>query len=159
MSHPTKIALGLLGLALVAALALWVESDRADRFSPNSRGPLQTESERSQRLEVAAQEVSQRLKVKSDLLVELIEGRRGLAEVAKRYLALHENDRLFREYHPIHYPGQTPLERMARDVVSRAYQRVEDTPQRERVVRRLSEEFRTLFPEAEPLQFEPVLPP
>ena len=156
MSHPKKIAGGLLGL--VAALALWGGLGPTNGFAPNALGPFQTEYQRTRRLDAAAEDVNRRSQITDDLVATLIDGRIGLAEVARQLLALHEDDPLFLERHPRVYPGRTLLESVARGAADRAFKQTADPRQRERVAKRLTEEFQTHFPGVEPLRFDPEPP-
>jgi hypothetical protein len=153
MRRPTKIAVGSLGVALVGALALG--PGRGERFSLN---PLPSIRSESQRLDSAIETASHRIRVGNGIVVALGEGRVSLAEATRDYIALHESDPTFREYHQLHSPGQSLSEYVARNLANRAHHEA-DPYRRERLSRRLTEEFRTLFPSAEPLQFEPVSDP
>jgi hypothetical protein len=153
MSYPVKITVGLLGLVLVMAFALLSGSGREDKFSPNPLTPLQA---KSQQLDVAIAESIRRLEAGNALITMLIEGRASLAEVARDFLSLHENDPEFLEYYQLYHSGRTLPERVARDMANRAHLEAADPLQRERVAKRLTEEFQTLFPEVEPLRFQPV---
>jgi hypothetical protein len=154
MRLPTKIVVGSLGLVLVGALAL--RSGRGERFSLNPLTPIRSET---QRLDAAIESANHRIQVGQSLVVALVDGHVTLADATRDYLALHENDPAFHEYLRLHYPGQSASEHVARSLANRAHYQVADPYQRERLARRLTEEFRALFPKVEPLQFEPVSTP
>lgn len=150
MSRSKKIAVGSTGLVLVTALIFMIT-----QFFWNPLTPLQTES---QRLDAAIEEADRRIELADELIVALIEGRASLDQAARDFLKLHENNPGFVKFHAIHNTGQTPLESAARDMANRAYNRAQPH-QQELLAKRLTDEFRVLFPEVEPLQFDPIPTP
>jgi|GEM_PF-5004714 len=149
MNRSRKIA-GAMGLVLVATV-IFVTT----RFLWNPLTPIQTESER---LDAAIEEADRRIELVDELMVALIEGRASLEQVARDFLKLHEGNRSFTDSHALYHAGHTPLERAARDMANRAYRRAQPHQQKP-LAQRLTDEFRTLFPEVEPLQFEPIPTP
>jgi hypothetical protein len=156
MTLYTKIALGSLGSVLVAALALSIGSDGGDDSSPAGYATLRSES---RRLDDAREKTDRRIVVGEAIIRKLIDGRVGLAEAARAFLALHEDDPNFLELYLLHHPGQEPVERAARDMAARAHARTSDPKQREQLAARLTQDFQTVFPERAPLEFDPVPAP
>ena len=151
-----KLAVGLLGVGLTAGFVLLTGCGGANSFSLHPEDPLQAEAER---LGHELEAVRRRMEAVESLVVSLSEGRTSLAQGAGEFLALHEGDPRFFESYRLHYPNQTPLERAARDIANRAHFRIADPIRREPLITRLTEEFRILFPQAEPLAFDPVQDP
>ncbi len=155
MIHLGKIIVGSLGLVLVAVVALNTGPCWMSRVPFTELSSLQTES---QHLDSANEEVSQRVMAVEALARTLAEGQASLTEVARDFLAMHENQPFFHEQHQISFPGRTLLESAARDVANRA-NLMADPAKREQLIQRLTAEFQAAFPGAEPLEFEPIPAP
>jgi hypothetical protein len=156
MKRSLQIGAGLLVIGLSGTFALLVARGPADGTPLIVTTPLRTED---RRLSEASEQLGRRRRVQEELIAALAEGRIPLAEAAAQFLTFFESEPRFLEAHQRRYPAATLREGVARGVAERAYQSVSDPARRAQLVARLSEEFGSLFPGRDPLQFEPTPAP
>ncbi len=95
------------------------------------------------------EEIHQRIELKERLVGELIAGKRSLAEVTTRFLALNEGREACMTTIRVICPGRTDEECVARNVVGYALLRMQGTPSEQAVVvNRLNRELRQLTGES-----------
>jgi hypothetical protein len=88
--------------------------------------------------------ILRRLTIKEDLIAELIAGRANLADVTARFREMNADEPAYQEVMRALVPGDTDLERSARNVIDYATPRVTDPAARAALSRRVVAEFARL---------------
>jgi hypothetical protein len=136
--------------AVVVAAGLapgWAAAVGLDVWNvPALREEARAETERSEVLAAEDEDIRRRIEVKEALVADLIAGRAALAGVAARFLDLNEDRPEYMAAVRANYPGDTDLERTARNVIEYTAGRLAGEPpaRRAEVAERLESEFRAL---------------
>lgn len=143
----TAAAIVLIPAATVAAAPEWVDSLGLDVFGVGAfQQEIRNELEREQNLELTNQEVRRRIEIKDGLIAELIAGRKSLAQVSARFLALNRERPEYLDVIRATYPGSTDEERTARNVIGYVEGELlwDKTPRKAEVLARLRAELECL---------------
>ena len=148
-----RLRIGIVGLVLIVLLATaatntsWATTFGVDLWNlPDLREDVRTASAQNQVLQSEQLEVSQRIRVKEEMISSLIVGRSSLAEVMTQFTVINEGY----ENHMIVirqlYPGATDHEKMLWNVLDYAYHRMAHLPAWHRlaVMARLQAELQSL---------------
>jgi len=121
------------GLARAAGVDFWNLAD--------ARAELATAAENTVVLTHRDDTILRRIVIKEDLVAGLVASLSDLAKVAAEFLELNADESAHLDYLRTHVPGDSDLERSARNVIDYAASRTADETARERLVRRLEAEL------------------